>query len=270
MAKTLRAKGAHFLESISKENKTLVRVEDASRVTGHTAHQAAVFLGQLARRGVLTRLGRGLYSLVPFGKEREFGNPFLVTSALAGSDAHFISHLGAMSFHNLLLQPSRTVHVSRIRPKPAREIGPMRIEFVAVPRKRLWGFRQEWVTHTLRVPISDIERTLVDACWRPELCGGIVDVARGLWIGRDRLDPGRLLQYVRRFGKLAVARRIGFLLETLQLKVAHIVRSLHDGAARSRSYSVLDTLLPPEGKPNARWRLRLNVTADELVAATRA
>lgn len=252
------------------EGKTLVHVGDAIRVTGHKPHQGAVFLGQLARRGLLTRLSRGLYALVPFGKDREFGNPFLVASSLAGSDPHFVSHLGALSFHNLLLQPSRTLHVSIVRAKPAREIGPMRIEFVVVPEKRLWGFRQEWVTNTDRAPISDIERTIVDTCWRPELCGGIVEVGGALWLGRDRLDPQRLLQYVRRFGKFVVARRVGFLLETLEIDAAKIAEPLHDYASRSRPYSNLDTILPPEGELNARWRLRLNVTAEELIAATRA
>ncbi len=270
MLKTLRAQSAKFLEAMAAEGKTLVRVGDAARITGHDPHQAAVFLGQLARRGVLTRLSRGLYALVPFGKDREFGNPFLVASALAGSDAHFISHLGAMSFHNLLLQPSRKLHVSILRAKPPREIGPMRVEFVVIPKKRLWGFRQDWVTNTDRAPISDIERTIVDACWRPELCGGIVDVARALWISRDRLDAQRLLQSVRRFGKFVVARRVGFLLETLQLDAATIAKPLHDYSSRSRPYNNLDTILPPEGELNARWRLRLNVTAEELVTATRA
>jgi len=97
-----------------------------------------------------------------------------------------------------------------------------------------------------------------------------VDVARALWISRDRLDADRLLQHVRRFGKFVVARRIGFLLETLKLAAAKITKSLHGYATRSRPYNSLDTILPPEGEPNARWRLRLNVTADEIVSATRA
>ncbi len=250
-------------------NKSLVRAEDAVRVTGHDPHQAAVFLGQLARRGLLTRLDRGLYALVPFGKDREFGNPFLVAHALAGKEPHFISHLGAMAFHNLLLHPSRTLHVSAVRSRPPREIGPHRFEFVVVASKRVWGFREEWVTSNDRAPVSDPERTIVDACWRPELCGGMVEVAGALWRCRARLEWPRLLQYVRRFAKFAVARRIGFLLESLGLEAGGIVKPLHDYARRSRPYTRLDTILPPEGEVNARWRLRLNVPAAELVGATR-
>jgi predicted transcriptional regulator of viral defense system len=270
MLKTLRAPSARFLDAMAGENKTLVRAADAARVTGHAKHQAAVFLGQLARRGLLTRLGRGLYALVPFGKDHEFGNPFLVASALVGKDQHFVSHLGAMSFHNLLLQPSRTLHVSVVRPHAVREVGPMRYRFVIIPRKSLWGFRHEWVTPTDRVPISDPERTIVDGCWRPDLCGGIVEVARALWLCRERLDRDRLLQYVRRFGKYVVAKRVGFLLETLQLDAGEIVSSIHHYASESRPYSNLDTILPTEGELNSRWRLRLNVSADELVASTRS
>jgi predicted transcriptional regulator of viral defense system len=54
------------------------------------------------------------------------------------------------------------------------------------------------------------------------------------------------------------------------MKAAKIAERVHDFAMRSRSYTPLDTILPTEGELNARWRLRLNVTAEELVGATRA
>jgi len=95
MLKTLRAQSAKFLEAMAAEGKTLVRAADAARITGHEPHQAAVFLGQLARRGLLTRLSRGLYALVPFGKDREYGNPFLVADALAGDDGALRLRAGA-------------------------------------------------------------------------------------------------------------------------------------------------------------------------------
>ena len=269
MLKTLGATAASFVEAMILKNKLLITVDDAIGVSHSSRHQAAVFLGQLARRGVLTRLRRGLFAIVPFGKEQEFGNASLVAHALAGKEPHFISHLGALSYHNLLLQPSRSVHVTVSKPKRPRDIGPSRFVFVVTPRDRIWGFRDEWVTSTDRAPISDLERTILDGCFRPDLCGGMSEVGRALWMARQKLDFERLVGYVRRYGKFVVAKRAGYLLDVYQLGEVSTREAVHEVAARSPAYSLLDPLLPAEGSYHSRWRLRLNVSADELRAVTR-
>lgn len=267
--KTLGPTSAKFLETVARENKPLVTPADAVRIGRYSPHQAAVFLGQLARRGLLTRLRRGIYCVVPFGKKQEFGNIFLAAHALAGADPHFISHLGAMAFHNMLLHPSRTVHISTTRKRTAQDIGGLRVEFVVVPKKRLWGWRDEWVTDTHRAPVSDIARTLVDGCHRPDLCGGIVEVSRAAWLVKDRVDAGRLMSYVKRLGKFAVAKRLGFILETLKIGSQEFLDHLQKFAVASLPYVNLDPILQPKGRLNSHWRLRLNVTADEITASVR-
>lgn len=269
MAKTVRATAAGLLEAMASKNKVLLTIDDAIGVTHASRHDAAVFLGQLARRGILTRLRRGLFAIVPFGKEQEFGNAFLVASALAGSEAHFISHLGALAYHNLLIQPSRTIHVTVNKPKRPREIGPSRFEFVVTPSERIWGFHEEWVTSTDRAPISDLERTILDGCFRPDLCGGMSEVGRALWMCRQKLDFDRLVDYVRRYGKFVVAKRVGYLLDVYQAGQDSTRASIREVAARSPAYSQLDPVLPAEGSYNSRWRLRLNVSDEELRAVTR-
>ncbi len=269
MVKTLRTTAASFLEAMASKNKVLLTVDDAVGVPHSSRHKAAVFLGQLARRGILTRLRRGLFAVVPFGKDQEFGNTYLVAHALAGSEPHFISHLGALAYHNLLLQPSRTVHVTVSKLKRPRDVGPSRFEFVVTPRQRIWGFREEWVTSTDRAPVSDVERTILDGCFRPDLCGGMSEVGRALWTARRKLDVDRLVDYVRRYGKFVVAKRVGYLLDVYQAGTESSRESIREVAARSPSYSLLDPILPAEGSYHSRWRLRLNVSADELRAVTR-
>ena len=73
------------------------------------------------------------------------------------------------------------------------------------------------MTSTDRAPISDLERTLLDGCFRPDLCGGILELGRALWMSREKLDFNRLLEYVKRFGKFVVAKRIGYLLDVYKL-----------------------------------------------------
>jgi len=45
-----------------------------------------------------------------------------------------------------------------------------------------------WVTPSQKVQTSDLERTIIDCLDRPELCGGISEVAKGIWAKRNEID----------------------------------------------------------------------------------
>jgi predicted transcriptional regulator of viral defense system len=49
----------------------------------------------------------------------------------------------------------------------------------------LFGNTKHWVTKQESVEISDLERTILDGLRHPEYCGGITDVAKGLWMRHD-------------------------------------------------------------------------------------
>jgi predicted transcriptional regulator of viral defense system len=42
-----------------------------------------------------------------------------------------------------------------------------------------------WVTKQESIETSDLERTILDGLRHPEYCGGITDVAKGLWMRHD-------------------------------------------------------------------------------------
>jgi predicted transcriptional regulator of viral defense system len=92
-------------------------------------------------------------------------------------------------------------------------------------------------------------------------------VAKGLWIKKYELDLDRLIQYALEVDIGAVIRRLGFLLETFQVASSSQLFSLHQRL--TKSYALLDPVLPDEGRYLARWRLRLNMEPDELLALVR-
>ena len=81
---------------------------------------------------------------------------------------------------------------------------------------------------------------------------------------RDDLDPGKLVDYALRLNVGAVIRRLGFLLETFKIDAPREVDQLR--AHLTATYASLDPLLPDEGKFLARWRLRLTVDPEEILA----
>ena len=120
------------------------------------------------------------------------------------------------------------------------------------------------MTDQEQVQVSDLEKTLLDCAARPQLCGGIAELAKGLWLRRQALDEERLVSHARRLQHRAAAMRLGFLLETYGLGQPETIADLQSLVATS--YARLDPTLPDEGRYRARWRLRINLDPDELVA----
>jgi predicted transcriptional regulator of viral defense system len=79
---------------------------------------------------------------------------------------------------------------------------------------------------------------------------------------RDTLNIRRLMDYAQRLGVGAVIRRLGYLLEHYELADAATLEPLL--SQLTATYLRLDPLLPAEGPHLSRWKLQLNVPAEEL------
>jgi predicted transcriptional regulator of viral defense system len=95
----------------------------------------------------------------------------------------------------------------------------------------------------------------------PKLCGGISELAKGLWTRRKEIDYSKLLKYVDRFGSKAVAKRLGFLLELYGIgdKVTSKLKKFV-----TSSFVLLDPSLPAKGKYQSSRGLKINLNPEEL------
>lgn len=122
--------------------------------------------------------------------------------------------------------------------------------------------KEEWVTPQERVQVSDLERTIVDCLYNPSLCGGVSEIAKGIWIAKHKIDYEKLVKYIKKFGKKVVGKRLGFILETYEVDKS--MEFLIDFIKDSKSYALLDPTLPNQGKYYKHWRLRINIEPKEL------
>jgi predicted transcriptional regulator of viral defense system len=256
--------------TLHERSRVVFRLEDVRDITGLSETSARSFARKLVDRGVAARLKPGLYVLVPFelGRERQYpGNPLVVAREIVHGEEYYLSHATAMEIHGMTTQPQLVVMVST--PKPRRPVTTLGVEFrfVRCRRKHLFGLTDHWVTKQEKVRVSDLERTIIDGLKQPEHCGGLTEVAKGLWMRREDVNADRLVQYAKRIGVGAVVRRLGFLLETYKLAAAPELDRLRN--ALTSTYVRLDPILPAEGKRLRRWRLQLNVDPDELRAVVR-
>ncbi|MFQ5845585.1 MAG: type IV toxin-antitoxin system AbiEi family antitoxin [Planctomycetota bacterium] len=268
--KTLGHQAAKLVTTLHERSCAVFRLQDVREITGLSEASARSFVRKLVGRGVATRLKPGLYVLVPFelGKERRYpGNPLIVAREIMHGEEYYLSHATAMEIHGMTTQPQLVVTVSS--PKPRRPVAALGVEFrfVRCQRKHLFGLTEHWVTKQEKVRVSDLERTIIDGLKQPEHCGGLTEVAKGLWMRRQDMNVDRLVQYARRIGVGAVVRRLGFLLETYEMASAPDLDRLRN--ALTSTYVRLDPILPAEGKRLRRWRLQLNVDPEELRVVVR-
>ena len=169
---------------------------------------------------------------------------------------HLMRKFNCMKWDAPVLKPRRPVHVLGAE-----------FQFIHTPKKCFFGIADHWATKETQVKVSDLEKTVIDGLRQPEYCGGLSDVAKGLWMRHQDMNPARLIEYAKKTGIGAVIRRLGFLMELYKIGTAQNLEALHN--TLTEAYMRLDPRLPAEGKFLRRWRLQLNVSPEELLTVVR-
>jgi predicted transcriptional regulator of viral defense system len=167
-----------------------------------------------------------------------------------------------MEIHRMVTQPQLAVFASSAKRIRSRTLHGTEFRFVFIQAADYFGTGKHWVTKQESVEISDLERTVIDGLRQPEYCGGVADVAKGLWMRHQDMQATKLVDYALRLGTGAVIRRLGYLLELYAMAPESELARLRN--ALTATYVPLDPVLPKEGSHLRRWRLQLNITPQEL------
>ena len=265
-SKTLGPRSAHLVTTLYDKGQTIFRLKDAQAVLGLSPVSTRSFVRKMADRGVASRIKGGLYQLVPFelGHESHYsGNPLLIARELINGENYYLSHATAMEIHGMVTQPQLVVNISVSDLRPPAVIQGVRYRFISCKPSAFFGITDHWVTKQEKVKVSDPERTIIDGLKHPKYCGGISEIVKGLVIQRQILNISKLIGYAVKLDVDAVSRRLGYILEILEIDAGNELEML-----RSKlpvTYSLLDPVLPVEGKYLKRWGLRLNVNREELL-----
>jgi predicted transcriptional regulator of viral defense system len=265
--KTLGRQTSSLFVELNERGKTTFTLRDVENITGLQGSSARSLILKAEKRGLVTRLRPGLYTLVPFelGRATEYvGDPYVIAKELCADHPYFVSHASAMELHRMVTQPQLTIYVSTSLRKPPQHIHGHEFRFVAVRPEQFFGLTEIWVTKQQAIKVSDKERTIIDGLRQPEYAGGIPEVAKALWMSRSEIKLTRLLDYAHRFHNGALTRRLGFLLELYKVAPSSQLARLR--TKLTPTYDRLDPTLPKSGPFQSRWRLQLNIDKAELEA----
>lgn len=269
--KSLGETESRLLSVLSAQDKTIFTVEDAQEVLKSSIVAIRSIINYLVKKKWLIRLTPGKYLIVPLsaGEKAEHSeNWYVIAKSLIEPLPYYISHYSALEIHDMTIQPVYAVYISTPNRKRPKEILGATYQFVYGPPKDIdWGIEDVWVTPSQKVRVSDLERTIIDCLDRPDLCGGVSEVAKGIWAKRNDIDYQKLVGYAGRLNRKSVAKRLGFLLEVYGIGRQEVLSKLKDMV--SPSYALLDPTLEDSGRYVSSWKLRINLGPEELIEITR-
>lgn len=260
--KTLNPTEARLLIALSGRGQDIFVTHQAEAVLRKSNAAVRKLLHGLVKRGWLQRLEKGKYLIVPLsaGPDGHYSeNELVIASHLV--EPYYISYWTALAHYGLTDQPTRTVYIATTRRRKLLRLHGVTYRFITLAPSKFFGYTRVWIGDKA-VKMADVAKTIIDGLDHPELCGGSVEIAKGLWRGQSELNWNKLGAYATRMGNGAVVKRLGYLLEVLDLGPASLRQRLQ--ANLSAGYAVLDPLAPPHGSYNARWRVILNVNIQDL------
>ncbi|MEW6087481.1 MAG: type IV toxin-antitoxin system AbiEi family antitoxin [bacterium] len=269
-SKTMGPRSSHLVTTLYDQNKRIFHLKDVQKILHLDEFASRNFVRKLINRGIVTRLKAGLFILIPLelGKESEYtGNPLIVAREIVNGKDYYLSHGTAMEIHNMVTQPQLVVYVTVLKSRRPIKTHGIEFRFIRSKKKLFFGLTDHWATKQEKVRLSNPERTIIDCLRQPEYCGGLTEVAKGLWIGHKDMDINRLIEYAVEMNVGSVIRRLGYLLELYNIGSQENMGILFKHL--TETYVRLDPVLPGEGKYLRKWKLHLNVNPEELLSVIR-
>jgi len=230
----------------------------ARQILGHTKDDPTPqFLERLQSKGWIRRIRRGRFAVVPLssgeGRSPQL-HEFVVAMELVTPAV--IAYWSALNHHGMTEQLPRTVFVATdhpVRRQPGDVLG-VSYKIVSLKPDKVFGVTKDWINE-IPFSVTDREKTIIDGLDLPQYVGGVGEIARALTGSWKMLDEKKLRKYTAKIGNSAVAKRLGFIMETLRLGN---VEALRAAIPLAPGFSPLDPTMPKRGKYNRRWGLLVN------------
>lgn len=220
----------------------------------------------LRRKGWLERASWGKYLLVtPDQGPEAIGESNLLALASRIVETYYIGFGTAATHYGFTTQHRNVIWLVTPMHLRSRKIGDTKIQIVNPMEHKFFGYASMDV---LGYPVlmSDREKTVIDCIDRPELAGGIGEVAYILATASHRLDWSKVVDYLIRIGSTPLIRRFGWLLDHVGADIPsekreHLLQMV--GKKRKTCLGPKEKIRGPIGY-NKTWHLFVNVKPEEL------
>jgi predicted transcriptional regulator of viral defense system len=256
-----------IIKKFSAENKSCFNFKDVITEYPDKDHSyLSKVLAAMVSCGMLMKLSRDVYHIVPLSADPKAysPDPRLIAKYMMKGKGYYIAYSSAMNMHGLTAEPGlRTMVVTdrQVQP-PLKSITGKRIQFIFHTYSKFFGYGEMWITNQEQAMVSDLEKTIVDAVSKPQLCGGIIEIGEAIFQSKERTDLQKLFYYLARNRSQAAKKRYLFLSDLLGLEWTSDHERMLAGSGSS--FSPLDPSGPDRGTKNSRFGLKINIQVNTL------
>lgn len=266
--KTLSSQSAKLLQKLNEGNRDCFTLNEAANyLVGSSRDAVKRLLSDMTKRGLLMRIKEGVYYIIPYEQNPESFMPdwHLLAQYIVGEAKYYIGYYSAMQIHSLITKPAlKEQIVVNKQIKPAiLKIKDTPFQFIYHNEKHFFGKKKTWIDSFNKVECSDLEKTFIDALFKPEYAGGITEIAKALHKSKGQIDFNKMLDYAMQFDSLAVSKRLGYLLDLLKIDTV-IIDTLQQ--LKTRSYFLLEPSGVKEGKMLYRWNIQENLDSQSILS----
>lgn len=266
--KTILRQSGDLLAYFNEKSKHCFSADEALKALPKASKPSVlVLLSDMTKRGLLMRLKQGLYYIIPYDQDPQTFMPdwHLLTQYLVGDAKYYIGYYSAMQIHSLITQPALKEQIvvnKQIKPSILK-IKNIPFQFIYHNEKHFFGEKKTWVDSYNKIQCSDLEKTFIDSLFKPDYSGGITEIAKALYKSKYNLDYEKLFNYALKFDSLAVSKRLGYLLELLEIETP-IIAKLQK--LKTNSYFLLEPSHPKEGKMLSHWNIQENLDKQSILS----
>ena len=267
--KTISTPSAEVIRHFYNLNKPGFSLQEVFPLLKNSSREAVKkLMRDMVKRGLLLRLKDGVYWSIPYEQAAAeyFPNWHLVAKYIVGDSDYYIGYYSAMEIHSLITQPALREQIvvnKQIKPSSLKIKG-YKFQYIYHNKKHFFGTTDIWIDSFNKVKCSDLEKTFIDCLYKPDYAGGITEIAKALYKAREKIDYSKMFTYCKQFRAQSVIKRLGFLLELLNINTPFI-EQLQE--LKTKSYVLLEPSYEKNGKLIGKWSVQQNMETGDITSS---
>ena len=210
-------------------------------------------LKSLTKTGSIIKIEQGKYI------RNNYSDEFVIGNFLAPDGG--IAYWSALNSYGLTEQFPNVIFVQTAKRRGEVIFRNLRYRFVKVDARKLAGYKDlGYGNH--RYKMSDVEKTIVDCFDLPQHAGWYHETIKAF--NNAIINPNKLIRYCKIIDNASATKRLGFLCEFLQKPNMDSFVN-YAFSLTKKSYSLFEIGGETTGNYNNRWKLIINLPADEIL-----
>ncbi|MBU0474347.1 MAG: hypothetical protein KKF62_09295 [Bacteroidetes bacterium] len=242
-----------FLQLLNEKEVEYFTIYGIEEQLSHSFSNINEVLENLVHKNFIYRLQKGYYAVKSFNNQNVIGTFISQNSAVA--------YWSALNIHGLTSRFPNKVFIQTTKRKKDKTILGVHYQFVTIPERKRVGITSLGYGNN-SYAITDIEKTIID-CFDLSIYSGGFDLLLSAF-SLAKLNSNKMIEYAEAVNNLSVTKRLGFLSELLNKKGLQTFIK-YAKLKVNKKYTLIDSAGKDSGEFILNWRLRLNVSMNEIV-----